>query len=278
MDIRQVDMAALTAAARAASRRWRGVIIHHFASPWARDYRGRATWEGVWRYHVRDRKWSDIGYHWGVGANNDLWLLRYRDAAGFQGPMNAFGAHCVGYNATHAGAVLAGNFDEENPHQYGYRMLISSVAAFLQVRNLKPEDVHFHREFANKTCPGYNLSLWTVRQDVGRAMGNAATGLPHYDPRPPVPLYAVVIGSMVIDCSPKIYDNRLYVLAEPYCEALGATIPKGVHVQDSGYALAEALTAGIGGWRLFYSGPAPERMYHRWYPKRLEWIEEDGGV
>jgi hypothetical protein len=248
------------------------VIVHHTWSPTAAQYRGLSTWEGIRKYHMEERGWSDIAYHVGV-AKNQIWLLRDTDGGGHKGYMKAAGAHCIGYNNNSMGIVLIGNFDEEDPMVWGYETLAWAVAKFIQEVGSDADDVYFHRQFANKTCPGTRMNLNRFRQDVDELLGGQP-GLGIGDVIPALPKYRVVVGSDDIDeCRPKVEAGHLYVLAEPFAKHLGKTVPAGVDVHVSGYAMGSEIAQALG-YLTFYRLTS---MGHRWYLKKPEWLAEDDG-
>lgn len=236
------------------------VIVHHFFSPWAKEYRGRKTWQGVENYHVQARGFSDIGYDVGVWQE-ETWLLRDTDGSGFRGHLRAGGAHCIGHNHKSLGIVLAGNFDEEDPRNWGYDTLVWAIAEFLKARDLPVGSIHFHREFANKTCPGTRMNLTGLRGDVAEVLGRPAEQ-PVADVVPGVPRLRVVVGSDAIDeALPKLEEGHLYVLAEELCRHLRRNVPEGVAVHESGYTAGRELLEALG-LVLNYRRTA---QGHRWY-------------
>ena len=126
-------------------RRVDEVILHHTWSPTAAQYRGQATWDGIRNYHMNVRGWSDIGYHLGVGPDNTVWLLR---------PIHRGGGHCLNHNAHSVGVAIIGNFDVEDPYANGLDMAAQVCAAVCNRYLLESTDIFFHRDFADKTCPG----------------------------------------------------------------------------------------------------------------------------
>ena len=143
-------------------RRIDEVVIHHTWSPTAAQYQGLSTIKGVRNYHMQVRGWSDNGYHWMLGPNGDVWRCR---------PMLETGAHVSGRNAHTAGVSFVANFDVEDPTRYGGMDEGLRIIAALLVRyQLGVANIRFHREFADKTCPGAKVSLATVRGQVAALM------------------------------------------------------------------------------------------------------------
>lgn len=159
MAIEQVTLANLkTELARTqVARGIKEVVLHHTWSPTAAQYRGQATWEAIRRYHVETNGWSDIGYHFGVAPDESIWKLR---------PVTLSGAHVLNRNQHTIGVAMIGNFDEEDPAKNGLTTAVKVVRLLVERFKLKPENIRFHREFQNKTCPGTKLDLREFRQMV----------------------------------------------------------------------------------------------------------------
>ncbi len=196
------------------SRAIRSVIVHHTWRPAASDYRGLSTVRAVRRYHMKTRGWSDNGYHIMVGPSGDIFLCR---------PLSRPGAHCRGQNQHSIGLSYIANFDSEDPTDYpGTAIGQQVVAALLQRFWLTPEDVHFHREYANKTCPGKNLHLDEYRYQVELLMSE------HTDDIKVV----LLPGSQVIACRPRLEDGTTRVDLRPLAAALDCEVYD--HLADQG--------------------------------------------
>ena len=134
------------------------IILHHTWLPTAAQYRGRPTWEGIQGYHMEVRQWSDIGYHAGVAPDGTVWLLR---------PIMCGGAHTLNHNANSVGLVVLGNYDAGHDDPAQITKAAARVTALLCKRySLGPQDVYFHRDFANKTCPGTAIDRAAFRAQV----------------------------------------------------------------------------------------------------------------
>ena len=75
---------------------------------------------GMYRYHVHNLGWSDIGYNFLVDRFGRTWVGR---AGGARRPVR--GAHTLGFNSTSCGVSVIGNFEETKPS----RKVLSAVAA-----------------------------------------------------------------------------------------------------------------------------------------------------
>jgi len=179
-------------------RRISEVIVHHTWRPTAADYRGLSTVRAVRRYHMQQRGWSDNGYHIMIGPSGDIFLCR---------PLNRAGAHCRGHNQYSIGLAYIADFDSENPADYpGVAVGQQVVAALIDRFELTPEQIHFHREYANKTCPGTRLRLDEYRYQVKLLMSEYTDNIK----------VVLLPGSQVIPCRPRLEDGTTRVDLRPY--------------------------------------------------------------
>lgn len=123
------------------------IIIHCSATPEGRDI----GVEEIRNWHVRDRRWKDIGYHFVIRLDGTV--ERGRD-------LKLAGAHCTGHNARSAGVCYVGGTDR-NMQPKDTRTTAQKAALRRLVRELKKQfpgaEVHGHREFAAKACPCFDV-------------------------------------------------------------------------------------------------------------------------
>lgn len=122
------------------------IIVHCTAS-----YEGQPlTVDAIRRMHIRERGWSDIGYHYVV----------YLDGTIHEGRnVNISGAHCTGHNTHSIGVVYVGGLakngkpkDTRTPAQKA-----GLLKLLRQLKQLYPKaTIHGHREYANKACPCFD--------------------------------------------------------------------------------------------------------------------------
>lgn len=129
--------------------------------------------------------WDDIGYHYLIDRNGTVVQGR---------PLEKAGAHTQGHNAKSIGISLFGghgsnatdSFDQHftTEQDLALRNLISE----LEVRFPTIKKVSGHNEYANKACPGFNVTNWlngkpertspmqstTVQAAAGIALGGGA--------------------------------------------------------------------------------------------------------
>lgn len=140
------------------SRRWQCIVVHHSASD-------NSTPQGMRDYHVRQRGWDDLGYHFVIGNG-----VKYPDGQIFVGNrwrQQKHGAHCKTpnnfYNEHGIGICLIGNLDAHPPTQKQIAAL-ARLNSFLTGKCGIPESkILTHGGVTKKTaCPGRFFSLGPV--------------------------------------------------------------------------------------------------------------------
>jgi hypothetical protein len=123
-----------------------GIIIHHSATA---DTASK-SWGAIKRYHVEHNGWSDIGYHFGVEQIGE----RYEILGGR--PLHKQGAHTQGHN-NFIGICMVGNYEDKPPADDAMHLLFRLVFGLMIAYGFKPDQVRFHSDFAEKSCPGRNF-------------------------------------------------------------------------------------------------------------------------
>ena len=135
------------------------IIVHCTATP-ADWWSGKRTSEKVAevkRWHVRDRGWSDIGYH----------FLIDRDGTVAKGrPLEKVGAHVQGRNTGTIGVSLFGGHGSAATDKFADHFTPAQETALVKLladtRKQYPTITRIsgHNEFAAKACPGFNVPSW----------------------------------------------------------------------------------------------------------------------
>ena len=115
------------------------IIIHHSAVSRTKN---SEQFDAINNYHRR-KGWGMIGYHFLIEPNGRIRVGRSESQSG---------AHCIGRNYDSLGICLTGNFDIENPtkeQEKSLKILLSDL-----LKGYKNAEIKYHRDFANKTCPG----------------------------------------------------------------------------------------------------------------------------
>jgi len=132
------------------------VIIHCSATPPSMDIGA----DEIRTWHVRDNKWSDIGYHDIIKRDGSVEAGR---------PIDRAGAHCKGQNAHSIGICLVGGVDKNgNPENNFTDNQFKSLRRLIRMykAQYKGAQVHGHREFANKACPSFDVQEWLKSENI----------------------------------------------------------------------------------------------------------------
>ena len=125
----------------------KGFYIHHSAT---RDT-ASMSFDAIMRYHTETNNWADIGYDY---------LIEYIETTPmvFTGRgLQYMGAHARGFNDC-IGICVVGNYDDKALEADKAEVLIRLLASLIVLYpELSPDDIHYHREVANKTCPGLDF-------------------------------------------------------------------------------------------------------------------------
>ncbi len=116
------------------------IVVHHSASL-------TGTAEDFARWHVLERGWPGIGYHYVVEKDGSIIMGN---------PLTNISYNTQNQNTKSVGIVLSGDFEQEQPTAAQMTSL-SNLIAYL--RNELPQSlqVYGHRDFAATSCPGDNL-------------------------------------------------------------------------------------------------------------------------
>lgn len=134
--------------AKSASRQISEIIVHCSATPAGRNVRCSE----IRRWHMADRGFSDIGYHFVIDLDGTVETGR---------PLSQLGAHCVGHNRKSIGICYIGGVDHKgnasdtrtiSQKEALTRLILIIKQAFPNVR------VHGHRDFARKECPSFDAA------------------------------------------------------------------------------------------------------------------------
>ena len=111
----------------------------------------------VRRWHIQDRGWSDIGYHFLIDRDGTVVAGR---------PLQTVGAHTQGHNTGTIGISLFGGhgssatdefFEHYTPQQ---DKALRDLIAYLKAGHPTITKVSGHNEYAAKACPGFSVPKW----------------------------------------------------------------------------------------------------------------------
>jgi len=139
---------------------WKGIVIHHSLTKDSIV----VDWESIRRYH-KGLGWDDIGYHSGIELISDAeGKTKYEYKIGR--PLDMQGAHTLGKNDSCIGICLVGNYDIIAPNEIQLFLTASLCRAYMTRFGIPIENIWFHRDFADKSCPGYLFNKLDLRTEI----------------------------------------------------------------------------------------------------------------
>ena len=109
--------------------------------------------DDVRRWHIEERGWSDVGYHFYIRLNGSLELGR---------PIEKSGAHCKGKNANSIGVCFEGG-KMSNGDKWSSPML-SQIVSYNRLQEYLFSvygqlTVSAHYQYSTKSCPNFNIDI-----------------------------------------------------------------------------------------------------------------------
>lgn len=111
-------------------------------------------------WHVNDRKWNDIGYHFLIDRDGQIASGR---------PLAVVGAHCRGHNTGSVGICLLGGHGSSAQDSFDEHFTVHQAASLRRLIDKLQEKfpitrISGHNEYAAKACPGFQVSKWLGRK------------------------------------------------------------------------------------------------------------------
>lgn len=141
-------------------------IIIHCADTrptWMQYEDAKGKTQEIRRWHMDERGWSDIGYHFVVD----------RDGTVVDGrPLEKAGAHVRGRNDHSVGICLLGGHGSARNDKFEDNFTsqqdsaLRSLIQRLKIEHPEIRKITGHNEYANKACPGFNVEGWLRREHV----------------------------------------------------------------------------------------------------------------
>jgi hypothetical protein len=132
------------------------LVIHHSAS----ESRSPRVWNIIRDYHVEDKGWDDIGYHFGVVPIEGVWEVLVGR------PLNMHGAHTAGYNQKAIGVCFVGNYDLHPPPNAALDTAVPTLRWLVDFFDIPEEYFVGHNAFADTLCPGRYFPMPQLRREV----------------------------------------------------------------------------------------------------------------
>ena len=149
------------------------IIIHTSATrpDWMTGRTATEKMNEIRRWHVEERGFSDVGYHWGIDRDGTRVTGRDRDKDG--DIFEEIGAHTRGRNRNTLSIVLFGGYgstatdafeDNYTPEQNReLRVLINEIEG-----KLGDLLITGHNDYAAKACPGFKVDRWLYNEPPQR--------------------------------------------------------------------------------------------------------------
>lgn len=126
------------------------IIIHCTATPEGRE----VSVDTIRKWHL-DRGWRDIGYHFVIGLDGELYEGR---------PIEQTGAHTKGHNFDSIGIAYVGGVEAEkkdgkwipkDTRTLEQKEALDDLLCYLKILYANAV-VYGHNDFSNKACPSFN--------------------------------------------------------------------------------------------------------------------------
>jgi len=119
--------------------------------------------EEIKKWHVDERGWSDIGYHFVITRDGTKELGRGLDLSG---------AHAKAVNGTSVGICLIGGLSEDNKPENNFTLeQFLTLKDLIKELKMKYPDAkkiigHYQVEPAKPHCPGFNVPEWLNKEGL----------------------------------------------------------------------------------------------------------------
>jgi N-acetylmuramoyl-L-alanine amidase len=174
----------------------------------------------ITRWHVQERKWNAIGYHWLIDRDGSVAPGR---------PETTAGAHVAGHNTGSIGICLIGGHGSNENDAFekhftpaqdrALRTLIDDIKSRTPIKRIRG-----HNEVAAKACPGFRVSRWLAHKPPAPSLpesttmqasavqfaagaGTAATAIGSLDGT--AQIVAVVLGVVIIAAAAWVMRERI---------------------------------------------------------------------
>ena len=123
------------------------IVVHCSATREGQDI----STETIRGWHVKDRGWSDIGYHYVIELDGRLVIGR---------DVSIAGAHTRGHNSDSIGICYVGGVESDGVTPKDTRtesQKLSLLNLITVLKSMYPEAVVYgHRDFSTKACPSFD--------------------------------------------------------------------------------------------------------------------------
>ena len=137
------------------------ITVHHTAHSAASLHNRSETamLNSIYRNHTKTRGWSDIGYHYLIATNGNIYVGR---------ESRYVGAHSAGKNSHNIGIALIGNFEAQSPARQQILSLKKLLESLRKSHKIPKSQIFGHRNHKSTLCPGEHLYKWLVDYREGK--------------------------------------------------------------------------------------------------------------
>lgn len=163
-------------------------IVVHCTATRAEWWAGRSLADKVAevrRWHVQERGWKDVGYHYLIDRDGSIRAGR---------PVEQVGAHVANRNANTIGVALFGGHGSAATDPFGRNYTpeqdraLRALLADLRRRFPSIRTISGHNQYAAKACPGFDVPTWLAAEPLTvSAPAPAAEPPPRPAPAAPAP-------------------------------------------------------------------------------------------
>ena len=128
------------------------IVIHHTETPNQLPASEVSRLVNIQRYHIEDRDWGDIAYHYLIGPSGKIYEgrdWRFQGDSGTKYDLNGRLLVC-----------MIGSFTDTLPQEEAMKSLIHFVGSQMRECQVEPENLVTHRMVAATDCPGGALQQW----------------------------------------------------------------------------------------------------------------------
>ncbi|MFZ2959466.1 MAG: N-acetylmuramoyl-L-alanine amidase [Candidatus Ozemobacteraceae bacterium] len=130
----------------------RGIVVHHSEGKAPKAGEENSVVQNIQSYHMGERKWGDVAYHFFVCPSGLVLEGRSLNFAGDSGTKY----DTQGYEMV----CVLGGYMKELPTPEALRALTGLVQNQMKQHHLTKNQIHAHRELASTDCPGDCLYKW----------------------------------------------------------------------------------------------------------------------
>jgi len=136
----------------------RKIVLHHSTGY---DHPVIDNWQGIREYHVQQRGWRNVGYHYGIEFVDNIAVIQYGRKP------HESGAHAPGSNSTSIGICVIGDYTKQPPDFRLMLKLVELLKYLIITFNIDKSQIFGHYEVmppGYTECPGKMFPLREIKE------------------------------------------------------------------------------------------------------------------